>query len=93
MESCAISDPAADPARVHRRHAVDRPGVHMGIGISAATNPDFGRFLIVFSAVYALAMPIRYVDQNAPPPRSALVRGNDSDGLPYRARVVSVHSG
>lgn len=31
------------------------------IGISTAKNPGFGRFLIVFSAVYALAMPIRYV--------------------------------
>ena len=30
-------------------------------GISIATNPGFGRFLITFSAVYALAMPIRYV--------------------------------
>lgn len=30
-------------------------------GISIATNPGFGRFLIAFSAVYALAMPIRYV--------------------------------
>lgn len=29
-------------------------------GISTATNPGFGRFLIVFSALYALAMPIRY---------------------------------
>lgn len=30
-------------------------------GISTAKNPGFGRFLIAFSAVYALAMPIRYV--------------------------------
>ena len=30
-------------------------------GISIATYPGFGRFLIIFSAVYALAMPIRYV--------------------------------
>jgi len=30
-------------------------------GISTAMNPSLGRFLIVFSAVYALAMPIRYV--------------------------------
>jgi hypothetical protein len=30
-------------------------------GISIAENPGFGDFLIAFSAVYALAMPIRYV--------------------------------
>ena len=31
------------------------------IGISAVKNPGLGRFLIAFSAIYALAMPIRYV--------------------------------
>jgi len=30
-------------------------------GISTVKNSGFGRFLIAFSAVYALAMPIRYV--------------------------------
>jgi len=30
------------------------------VGISTATNPGFGRFLIAFSAIYALAMPVRY---------------------------------
>jgi hypothetical protein len=30
-------------------------------GLSTARNPGFGHFLIAFSAVYALAMPLRYM--------------------------------
>ena len=33
----------------------------LGDRVSIATNPGFGRFLIIFSAFYGLAMPIRYV--------------------------------